>query len=314
MNLKIALLQLEPNKNDQLANHIKADAFCRKAAESGADIALLPEMWNIGYTPYHHEVWDYSYDPRQPKYPELLEKWKQQSISTDSEYIKHYCNLAKELNIAIGVTYLETYNKENPRNTLSIIDRNGNIVMTYAKVHTCDFSLEYHCTSGDEFKVVELDTAKGNVKIGAMICYDREFPESARVLMLKGAEIILVPNACGLEINRMSQIRTRAYENMVGIAVCNYAGEDFGHSVAFDGMGFDNKGNSRDMKIVEADESEGIFMADFSIETLRDYRNRETWGNAFRKPETYRDIISTEVKAPFIRELNKCTNSKTHHS
>ena len=70
--------------------------------------------------------------------------------------------------------------------------------------------------------------------IGAMICYDREFPESARILMLKGAEIILTPNACDLEANRLGQFRARAYENMVGVAMANYAAPwQNGHSVAY---------------------------------------------------------------------------------
>ncbi len=51
-----------------------------------------------------------------------------------------------------------------------------------------------------------------------MICFDREFPESARILMLKGAELILVPNACPMEINRLSQLRGRAFENMIAVA------------------------------------------------------------------------------------------------
>ena len=54
--------------------------------------------------------------------------------------------------------------------------------------------------AGDEFTVAELDTAKGKLKVGSMICYDREFPESARILMLKGAELVLVPNACPMEL------------------------------------------------------------------------------------------------------------------
>ena len=72
-----------------------------------------------------------------------------------------------------------------------------------------------------------------------MICYDREFPESARVLMLRGAELILVPNACPMEINRLSQLRGRAYENMLAVATCNYpAGvpDCNGGSSAFDGV------------------------------------------------------------------------------
>ena len=74
-----------------------------------------------------------------------------------------------------------------------------------------------------------------------MICYDREFPESARILMLMGAEIVLVPNACPMEINRLSQLRGRAYENMIGIATCNYPQgkpDCNGHSSAFDGVAY----------------------------------------------------------------------------
>ena len=67
--------------------------------------------------------------------------------------------------------------------------------------------------SGTEFKVCDFD----GVKIGIMICYDREYPESARILMLKGAEIILVPNDCGTMKPRLQVLSTRTYENMVGI-------------------------------------------------------------------------------------------------
>lgn len=93
---------------------------------------------------------------------------------------------AAELEMAIAVTYLEKY-KPLPRNTVTVFDRHGRNVLTYAKVHTCDFDIEKNLTPGDEFYVTELDTENGKVNIGAMICYDREFPESARILMLKGA-------------------------------------------------------------------------------------------------------------------------------
>src|SRR5439155_26269347 len=110
-----------------------------------------------------------------------------------------------------------------PRNSVSLIDQHGRIVLTYAKVHTCDFDMESALTPGDDFYVGTLDTTEGLVKIGAMICYDREFPESARILMLKGAELIITPNACKLEANRLGQFRARAMENMVGLAMTNYA-------------------------------------------------------------------------------------------
>ena len=101
-----------------------------------------------------------------------------------------------------------------------LFDRYGERRLVYAKVHTCDFGAERNLTPGDDFYVTDLDTACGIVKVGAMICYDREFPESARILMLKGAELILVPNACPMEINRLAQLRGRAYENMTAIARC----------------------------------------------------------------------------------------------
>jgi len=86
-----------------------------------------------------------------------------------------------------------------------VIDRYGEVALTYAKVHTCDFDREAALTPGAGFVVAPLDTAHGPVQIGAMICYDREFPESARVLMLQGAEILLVPNSCAMERNRLDE-------------------------------------------------------------------------------------------------------------
>jgi N-carbamoylputrescine amidase len=204
--------------------------------------------------------------------------------------------------MAIAITYLEAW-PGAPRNSMSLIDRHGTIAMTYAKVHLCDFSaVEGSLTPGDGFFVCDLDTAGGSVKVGAMICYDREFPESARVLMLKGAEIILTPNACDLEANRLGQFRARAYENMVGVAMANYAAPhngNNGHSAAFDPIAFAN--GPRDTLVVEAGEVEGIYLAQFDMDQLRDYRRRETWGNAFRRPHLYGAITSPEVEEPFVR-------------
>lgn len=196
-----------------------------------------------------------------------------------------------------------------PRNTVSLIDRFGRTVLTYAKVHTCDFDeTERRLTPGDGFPVATLDTAEGPVKVGAMICFDREFPESARILMLQGAEIILVPNACPMELNRLAQLRTRAYENMVGIATCNYAygqPDCNGHSTAFDGMAYGEIRpgvvESRDTLILEAGEAEGIYLARFPLEKLRQYRQEEVHGNAYRRPRLYGLLTGEAVAEPFVR-------------
>jgi N-carbamoylputrescine amidase len=162
--------------------------------------------------------------------------------------------------------------------------------------------LENACTPGDDSFVCTLDTAHGEVKVGAMICYDRECPESARILMLKGAELILKPNTCELEQNRIGQFKARAYENMVGVAMTNYAGPQYkGHSVAFDAVAFDEEGNSVNMLIVEAGESEGVYLAQFDMDRIRAYRRREVWGTAFRMPHRYQLLTSLKVEEPFHR-------------
>lgn len=181
----------------------------------------------------------------------------------------------------------------------------GNQKLTYAKVHTCDFDVEKDLTPGDDCYVCSLNTACGEVQVGAMICYNREFPESARILMLKGTELILVPNACPMEINRLSQFRSRVFENMLAIATCNYPAavpDCNGGSGVFDGVVYlPDMEDSRDTCILQADGSEGIFIAELDLEQLRSYREKEIHGNAYRHPEKYGILIDTGRNQPFIR-------------
>ena len=165
--------------------------------------------------------------------------------------------------------------------------------------------MERNLTPGEDFYVTTLDTHCGEVKVGAMICYDREFPESARILMLQGAELILVPNACPMEINRLSQLRARAYENMLAIATCNYPDsvpDCNGGSSVFDGVAYlPELDGSRDTCILQADSEEGVYLAELDLEQLRRYRESEVHGNAFRRPQKYGLLLDTKIEAPFIR-------------
>lgn len=285
--LNIALLQLLPGKTlqENLQKGIKA---CRSAKAAGADIALFPELWSNGYT-VHRDV-------------EML---KADAIPADGAFAAAFGKLAAELDMAIAVTFLEQY-APLPRNTMVLFDRFGKKALTYAKVHTCDFDVERNLAPGEDFEVAELDTAQGPVRVGAMICFDREFPESARILMLKGAEIVLVPNACPMEINRLAQLRSRAFENMMGIATCNYPcgkPDCNGHSSAFDGVAYlPDAPDSRDMCILEAGGAEGIYIAGFDMELLRTYRKNEVHGNAYRHPQKYHILVDERIDEPFIRE------------
>lgn len=293
--LNIALLQMTGCGGDLGASLSKGEAFCRRARAIGADVALFPEMWSVGMT---------FFDPAREG---DRARWESLAVGSDGEYVTHFRRLAEELRMAIALTYLEKW-VGPPRNTISIIDRRGRVALTYAKVHTCEFDIEAALTPGDCFQTSTLETDQGPVRVGAMICYDREFPESARVLMLQGAEIILTPNACTLDAGRIGQFRARAFENMVGVAMTNYAApQNNGHSCAFDAVSFrQNQGgpepeSGRDTLIVEAGGSEGVYLAPFDLEEIRDYRRREAWGNAYRRPRCYAALTSEEVEEPFIR-------------
>jgi predicted amidohydrolase len=293
--IRVALLQMTGCGMDREAALAKGESFCRQAHALGADVALFPEMWSVGMT---------FFDPSDA---EARERWQAHAISRDDPFITHFRALAAELRMAIAVTYLERW-EGAPRNSVSLIDRRGEIVLTYAKVHTCEFDVECALTPGDDFPVCALETEQGALKVGFMICYDREFPESARLLMLGGVELILVPNACTLDAHRIGQFKARAFENMCGVAMTNYAApQNNGHSVAFDAVAYIGgdvgvDGTERETLIVEADEREGVFIAEFDLEAIRDYRARETWGNAYRRPRLYAALTGEGVNPPFIRE------------
>lgn len=296
--LSVALLQLDsPGPDPELAWQ-RGEQATRHAAARGADVVLFPEMWQIGYTEC-------------PSEPAGKERWLALATEREGEFVSRFAGLAQELGVAIVATYLER-TVTGARNAATLIDRHGNSILHYAKVHTCDFGMEEALEPGTSFEVATLDTDSGQVDIGVMICYDREFPESARLLMLRGAEVILVPNSCYFTVDRMAQLRTRAYENMVGLAMTNYpqaidqSGQvDYlgcnGMSAAFSGMCFDEDGVPMDQELVVAGSTPSIEIAEFDLAALRAYRAIETWGDAYRKPDTYARLAQTGQKAPIFQ-------------
>ena len=201
--------------------------------------------------------------------------------------------------MAIGITFLEAFDPK-PLNSVVFFDRLGNEILHYSKVHTCAFDDEAVLSAGEDFYTAELDYGRGTVKIGSMICFDREFPESARILMLKGAELILAPNACPMEINRLSALRTRAYENMVAVATCNYpAGQPDcnGHSSLFDGVPWVRELPCvRDMCVFEAPEAPGVYLGTLDLDLLRNHRSGDIMGDKYRHPEKYGILSDPEVR------------------
>ena len=141
-DFKVALLQLL-STSSQEGNAEKGMAYCRQAKAMGADLALFPEMWSNGY----HVCAD----------PEQL---RREAVARDGAFVQGFRELAQQLDMAVGITFLEQY-EPMPRNTLCVFDRRGRCMLTYAKVHTCDFEAERHLTPGDDFFAAELDTRSG---------------------------------------------------------------------------------------------------------------------------------------------------------
>jgi deaminated glutathione amidase len=161
-----------------------------------------------------------------------------------------------------------------PFNAALLIDPTRRTVLHHRKVHICDFdSPELACGRGTGFSVCDIDTSAGPIKVGLMICMDREYAKAARALSRQGAEIALVPNCCDLAADRsvgdvrIAQVRGRAFETVMGIAVANHpAPRCDGHSFAVDPCGH---------IIVTADASSGLVLATFDLAAIRRTRDDE---------------------------------------
>lgn len=277
MKFNVALLQIAAFRDDQNKNLARGIQACIEAKELGADLAVFPELWNIGAT-------------TAPLDPEGRRKWIASAIDRKSSFFQPFLSLARDQEINIAVTYLEAH-LPLPRNTASVINRQGEVVLNYSKVFICDFGkdeleksnpcladigCDVNCSAGETFDVCMLEASDGPVSVGAMICADREFPEAATELMLNGAELVIVPNACTWDEIRAAGLKTRAFENFVGIAMTNYPGTSRGSSQAHSCVAW-RAGRSVDTLIAKAGEHEQILLATFDMDDIREFRKAELW-------------------------------------
>ena len=291
---KIAIVQKKRDPYNAALNTAQGIDIIKESKRRGADIVLFPECWITGY---RFPNIDSSLPLEKIVQLPIYKTWYDRALEDNSEYLQTFCATAQQLKIGIVITGY-TKGQKRPQNTAFVIDRDGKILLKYSKVHTCDFADERMLESGNEFKVCNFD----GIEIGIMICYDREYPESARVLMLKGAELILVPNDCECMPPRVQALSTRAYENMTGVVMANPPGENAGCSCAFSPIVWDKNGKPVDNTIVIADNTtEELFLAEYDIDQLREYRSHEMMGNTFRKVKAYKELLNPEIHEPFVR-------------
>ena len=300
---RTAIVQYDTPTPDIEYNSQLAERLILEAETNGADIVLFPECFLTAYAApdicersvgvpdcmpldARNDAPHVSSYTAVPRFDEILShpdfiRWRENAISESDESFTRLCRLAAELQINLVLTGFSK-GRRLPQNTAWIIDRGGNVALKYSKVHTCAFDWERFLEPGDSFPVCTLD----GISVGVMICYDREYPESARELMLGGAELILHPSSCGEMPPRLNELACRAMENMVYIAMANAPGPKMGNSCAYDPMVFLD-GKSRDNTIFIGGElDETIYYVDFDLDELRRYRQTEDIGK-YRRPQAY---------------------------
>lgn len=202
-NVTVAAVQMKCSKSVE-KNIAHAEELVRQAAAKGAEIVLLPELFE---RPYFCQERRYEY-------------YEYAQTAEENPAVRHFSRVAAELGIVIPVSF---YEKEvnNTYNSVAVLDADGKNLGVYRKTHIPDdhyYQEKFYFTPGDTgFKV--FDTRFGTIGVG--ICWDQWFPETARGMALKGAEILFYPTAIGsepiLECDSMPHWR----RCMTGHAACN---------------------------------------------------------------------------------------------
>ncbi|NWG12033.1 MAG: carbon-nitrogen hydrolase family protein [Acidobacteria bacterium] len=198
----LAGLKLLPARWDKAANFAKLDAVTRRAVSAGAEFIVTPEGYLEGY------VGNAKMNPGLTR-----ERYLDVAEPLDGPWMRKVEALAGELRIHMLVGFAERRG-QRVFNSIALIGPDGNRIGLYSKTHTG--GQEPFNDQGAEFPV--FDTSLG--RFGLLVCFDRQLPETSRILAIKGAQMILVP-AFGLgteEINEDVMMRTRAYENGVYVA------------------------------------------------------------------------------------------------
>lgn len=285
---KVAMVQHRVRRPDPEENTALAVRYMSGAKAAGADLVLFPECFLTGYR--FPKICESAQPVAAMEADPEFAQWRGAALSDESSWLERVKQAAKRLSIGAVITCF-TQGKKYPRNTAYVIGRDGSVLLKYDKVHTCDFSLERCLESGEGFKVCRFD----GVCLGVMICYDREYPESARELMLQGAELILVSNDCDcIQPFRARELSVEAMQNMVGIAMANPPGEAAGCSCAFDPRVW---GREENTLVMAGEEFEGLVYAAFDIGAMREYRAAEDLGK-FRKVGAYAHLLREGAKPP----------------
>ena len=272
---------------DVKENINKADLLVRKAAQDGANIILLPELFERQYF-CQERRYDY-YAFAKPL--------------NENDAVLYFKNVAAELSAVIIISF---YERDGNRlfNSVAVIDADGEVLGVYRKTHIPDdhyYQEKFYFIPGDT-GFVTFKTKYATIGVG--ICWDQWFPETARALTLNGAELIFYPTAIGsepiLECDSMRRwqrcMQGHSVANVIPVIAANRIGkedvtpcEDNGNqssSLVFYGSSFITDETGEIIAEASRDE-EAVIIAEFDLDAV--YENRLGWG-VFRdrRPECYK--------------------------
>ncbi|MBT3751453.1 MAG: N-carbamoylputrescine amidase [Bacteroidetes bacterium] len=267
-------------------NILKAEAMIRIAASDGANVVLIQELFE---TPY------FCIEQKQ-KHFELAKPFQ------DHPTINRMAKLAKELSVVIPVSFFERANHAL-FNSVAMIDANGEILGLYRKTHipnAIGYQEKHYFNPGDTgFKVWETQFGK----IGLGICWDQWFPETARCLCLKGAEILLYPTAIGSEPGEndfdskdhwQRAMQGHAAANIVPVVASNRIGVESADPLEMTFYGSSFIADHTGAKVTEADRNtQAVITASFDLDEISTYRTN--WG-VFRdrRPMCYDALMTLD--------------------
>jgi N-carbamoylputrescine amidase len=283
--VSLAALQFSCSQ-DRDENVATAERLARRAAAQGAQVLLLPELFE---TPYFCAVQD-------SRYYDLARPLRGHPTVT------HFQRLAADLSVVIPVPVYERAGL-SLFNTVVVIDADGAILGHYRKSHIPQapgYEEKYYFSPGDT-GFGPFRTAYGSM--GIAICWDQWFPEAARALVLRGAEFLMYPTAIGSEPNDPALdsmehwrivMRGHAGANMVPVVAANRIGREMTGPVSMTFYGSSFIADHRGALVAAADrESEGILIHRFDLDACRAYR--QAWG-CFRdrRPDLYGALLSQD--------------------
>ena len=287
-NIKVAAIQMSMTSSVE-ENISHADSMVRSAASQGAQVILLPELFERPYFCQERRYDYYSYA----------------TPVNDNPAVIHFSKVCRELGIVMPISF---YEKDGNvlYNSIAMIDSDGTVMGVYRKTHIPDdhyYQEKFYFTPGNTgFKV--WDTAYGRIGVG--ICWDQWFPETARSMAVMGAEMLLYPTAIGSEpiltVDSMEHwricMRGHAGSNIMPVIAANRIGTEVvtpseenggqSSSLCFYGSSFiaDDSG----ALIADASrDKEEILMAEFDLDAIAE--NRLSWGiYRDRRPDMYKGI------------------------